>query len=83
MLAGGDVVYILGGVLGCLECFWQLGEHITAQISKCKPLQTAGHCRDSDGCDFVSIDLIVDDVSRRLLEDCTFRVLLPFKARFG
>jgi hypothetical protein len=83
ILAAGDVVYILGGVLGRLECFWQLGEHITAQINKCKPLQTAGHYRDSDGCDFVSIDLIVDAVSHRLLEDGSFRVLLPFKARFG
>ena len=83
MLACGDVVYILGGVLGRLECFWQFGEHITALISKCKPLQTAGHYRDSDGCDFVSIDSIVDAVSYRLLEDGSFRVLLPFKARFG
>lgn len=77
----GDVIYVVGGVVARIMCFWQLAEHITAQCHVCEKVDECEY-RDGTNVSFVSTDSILDAMSYRPRPDGSFMVLLPFAARF-
>lgn len=79
-----DVVYIAGGVVARVVCFWQISESqgIFAQCNVCKHIAGSKYQhRDSDEVDFVPELSIVGPVSYRPMP-YGMRVIFPFKAKF-
>lgn len=81
-VASADVVYICGGAVVRAECFWELNGCFTMQCKVCS--HVGGHLyRDGTAADsFIACTEIVDTVAYRPLPDGSFRVILPWKARF-
>ena len=80
-LAVGDIVYIDGGSIARAQCFYELNSCFTMQCIKCVHLR--GHVyRDGTSASFVACNDIVDSVAYRTLADNSFRIILPWKARF-
>ena len=81
-LHASDIIYVEGGSLARIVEFWQTEpDVITAQCTGCE-LVSGSIYRDIDSVIFVQHDTIIDAVAYRKLHDGTFRVLLPFIARF-
>ena len=81
-LLARDILYIDGGSLARIVEFWQTGpDAIIAHCTRCELVRGSIY-RDTDSRVFVQHDTIIDAVAYRILHDGTFRVILPFLARF-
>ena len=81
-LLARDILYIDGGSLARIVEFWQIGpDTIIAHCTRCELVRGSIY-RDTDSRVFVQHDTIIDAVAYRILHDGTFRVILPFLARF-
>ena len=80
-----DIVYIAGGVIARVVCFWEMSHEsqgIFVQCNVCKPI--AGNkyqYKDSDDVEFFPELSIVGPVSYRPMP-YGMRVIFPFKAKF-
>lgn len=82
-LAVRDLVYIGGGggSNARAECFYELNGCFTMQCIKCEHVR--GHVyRDGTSVSLIACNDIVEPVAYRELPDNSFRIILPWKARF-
>ena len=80
-LAVRDLVYIGGGSIARAECFYELNGCFTMQCIKCEHVRGQVY-RDGTSVSLIACDDIVDSVAYRKLADDSFRIMLPWKARF-
>ena len=81
-LAVCDLAYIGGGgSIVRAECFYELNGCFTMQCIKCEHVR--GHVyRDGTSVSLIACNDIVEPVAYRELPDNSFRIILPWKARF-
>ena len=81
-LAVRDLVYIAGsGSIARAECFYELNGCFTMQCIKCEHVHGQVY-RDGTSVSFIACNDIVEAVAYRQLADNSFRIMLPWKARF-
>lgn len=81
-LAVRDLVYIAGsGSIARAECFYELNGCFTMQCIKCEHVHGQVY-RDGTSVIFIACNDIVEAVAYRQLADNSFRIMLPWKARF-
>ena len=77
-----DIIYVKGGQLARITGVCQSASGVlTAQCTACERVEENVY-RDSVAVSFVASHTIIDAVAYRNLGDGSFRVLLPFLARF-
>ena len=81
-LARDDVIYVHGGMIARIVCFWSDNDMITAQCHECARVDNDFIYRDTCTVTFIDATAIVDALCFRSLDDGDFRICLPYKAYF-